>query len=304
MSKVGFIEKAIGLIKGEGARITAKPAEATDAVEQRLRNALANDPAALADLGVLLSERDRVYQNAHLWPHVRSYNNDISAVLGASCPAPTYFLHTSWSYGTPWGDILNSKLGDVFVPFEESLIELIEKEAVAGAVLEFGVYQGFMLNKLISKAESIGAKRNFFGFDSFEGLSEPSKTNDHEGWHKGQYAAGYDMVAANLKLHQRPNLKLIKGWVEDSLTTPDALAINPIAYARIDVDIYDPTVDCLRYLSNRMADGSILAFDDWAYSSEKGESKAFFDWVPTVPHLKFEWLGQCSSRVYFRVRHR
>ena len=304
MSKVGFVERAIGLMRGESARMNRKAFETIDAVEQRLRAALVNNPAALADFNEIISDRDRTYQNGHMWPHVRTYNNDIAAVLGKGCPSPIYFFHSSWAIGTSWGDIHANKLGDVFVPFEESLIELIEKEAVVGAIVEFGVYQGFMLNKLISKAESVGSKRNCFGFDSFEGLSEPSKENDYEGWQKGQYAAGYDLVAANLKLNQRPNLKLIKGWVEDTLKTPEALAINPIAYARIDVDIYDPTVDCLRFLSNRMADGSILAFDDWAYSSEKGESRAFFEWVPTVPHLKFEWLGQCSSRFYFRVRHK
>ncbi len=148
----------------------------------------------------------------------------------------------------------NQRLGDVFVAFEQSLIRDLKDNGPDGDIVEFGIYQGFMLGKLLEQAEAIGLKRTFYGFDSFEGLSEPSQDADYDSWQKGQYAAGYDLVAKNLRLSERPHLKLVKGWVEDSLKTPEAQAIRQIAYARIDVDIYDPTVDCLNYLSGRMAD--------------------------------------------------
>ena len=242
-------------------------------------------------------------QQAQLWEHTQKYNKDIANILGKPCAAPTYFLHASWGLGTSCGDILNQKLLEVFVNFEESLIEKLHNNSIDGAIVEFGIFEGYMLGKLIAKAESLGMKREFYGFDSFEGLSEPSEDHDYGEWQKGQYAADYDLVANNLRLSERPFLKLIKGWVNDSLKTPTAKAIDLIAYARIDVDIYEPTADCLNYLSNRLAHHAILAFDDWAYTSDKGESKAFIDWARTVPHLRFEWLGQCSSRFYLRVLH-
>jgi Macrocin-O-methyltransferase (TylF) len=273
-------------------------------VAQRLSKALSGNATATADLDVLLNMHTDILSQAGLWQHVQKYNRDIAEVLGKPCPSPTYFLHTSWNYGTPYGDLLNSKLAEVFGPFEESLIEELHTKSIEGAIVEFGVYQGYMLGRLIEKAESLGMRNSFYGFDSFEGLSEPSKDYDYGEWEKGQYAAAYDLVAKNLRLSERPFLKLIKGWVDDSLVTPEAQAIKQVSYARIDVDIYDPTVTCLNYLSNRLVDGAILAFDDWAYTSEKGESKAFIDWSHTVPHLQFEWLGQCSSRFYLRVLHR
>jgi Macrocin-O-methyltransferase (TylF) len=271
--------------------------------EQQLRAALAGSKKGLSALERLLGQHETTLYEAQLWPHVRKYNRDMMAILGHACAAPSYFLHTSWSFGTPFGDLHNIRLADVFVAVEESFIADLHTRRIEGAIVEFGIFQGFMLGKLLEKAESLGMERQFYGFDSFEGLSEPSKEHDYGEWKKGQYAAGFDLVAKNLRLSERPHLTLIKGWVEDSLKTPEAQAIKPIAYARIDVDIYDPTKDCLEYLSHRLADGAVLAFDDWAYTCERGESKAFIDWSRTVPHLRFEWLGQCSSRFYLRVHH-
>jgi Macrocin-O-methyltransferase (TylF) len=283
---------------------SSDPRDGAEPALARLQAALKDNPAALNDLEFLWRMHTEIVEQAQLWSHSQKYNRDILQILGTVCPAPNYFFHSSWGFGTPFGDLHNQKLAAVFVPFEESLIEELHNTNVKGAIVEFGIYQGHMLNALITKAESLGMQREFYGFDSFEGLSEPSKEHDYESWQKGQYAAGYDLAAKTLRLPERPSLKLIKGWVNDSLKTPEAAAINPIAYARIDVDIYDPTVDCLNYLSNRLAHRAILAFDDWAYTSDKGESKAFIDWAKTVPHLGFEWLGQCSSRFYLRVLHR
>ena len=276
----------------------------TDEIEQRLRAALAGNESALVDLDRVLGNFNAIAYEAQLWPHVQKYNRDVAAILGHACAAPTYFLHTSWALGSKYGDLHNGKLAEIFVNAEQDFIEDLHRQNVEGSIVEFGVFEGYMLGKLLERAESIGGNRMFYGFDSFEGLSEPSKENDYDSWEKGQFAAGYDLVARNLKLSERPHLKLIKGWVEDSLKSPEAQSIKSIAYARIDVDIYDPTWECLEYISTRLANGAILAFDDWAYTSEKGESKAFIEWVPTVPHLRFEWIGQCSSRFYLKVYHR
>jgi hypothetical protein len=269
-----------------------------------LRRRLANDAEALAELETLIASHNQTLYEGQIWPHVQKYNQAIVQVFGQACAAPTHFFHTSWSFGHPIGDLHNLKLAELFVAFEQGLIRDLKENGPDGDIVEFGIYQGFMLGKLLEQAEAIGLKRTFYGFDSFEGLSEPSRDADYDSWQKGQYAAGYDLVAKNLRLSERPHLKLVKGWVEDSLKTLEAQAIRQIAYARIDVDIYDPTVDCLNYLTGRMADRSILVFDDWAYTTEKGESRAFFEWVARTPQYKFEWLGQCSSRFYLRVLHR
>jgi len=251
-----------------------------------------------------MSNSDHTLDLAHLWPHVRQYNSDISKILGKSCPHPTYPLHVSWPLGHPFGDRCNEMMAQLILQIEQTLLAEMDAKGVKGDIVEFGIYRGYTLEKLIEKAEELKMDRNIYGFDSFEGLSEPSTKHDFENWYKGQFSAGYDEVAALLKLKDRPRLKLIKGWVNESLVSPEAKAIKKVAYARIDVDIYEPSRDCLDFLSTRLADGAILVFDDWTYTSEKGETKAFMDWCAKVPHLRFEWLGQCNWRFYLRVHHR
>lgn len=270
----------------------------------RLQSALAGNAAALADLAALVETGEKIVDEARLDEGRRIYNRWAASLFGHACPAPNYDMHSSWPLGTPQGDLHNIKILDVAIEFECSLLEDLEKRGVPGCLAEFGIYHGSMLERLVSKLESLGSKRLVYGFDSFEGLSEPSAQADYEHWYKGQYAAGYETVMANLRVSQRPQLKLVKGWLEQSLQTAEVQAIDAVAYARIDVDIHDPTRDCLKFLTHRLADGAILAFDDWTYSTSFGESKAFFDWLPSVPHLRFEWLGQAYTRFYLRVHRR
>jgi hypothetical protein len=76
-----------------------------------------------------------------------------------------------------------------------------------------------------------------------------------------------------------------------------------IPYVRIDCDIYLPALDCLNYLGSRLADGAILVFDDWPRLRGYGEQRACEEWLPTVPHLEFEFLfygaiGHFYTRVH------
>lgn len=270
---------------------------------EELRKRIGRDTVAVQKLDALIASYERTLYEAELWPHVQGYNAEIAKVFGRPCAAPTYFLHTSWSFDHPIGSLHNEKLAEVFGEFEKSLISDLHENSIEGDVIEFGIYKGYMLGKLLEHAEKIGLRRKFYGFDSFEGLSEPNPQHDYDSWKKGQYSAGYDEVAKYLRLSERPYLTLVPGWLEDSLFTPAAQAITRVAYARIDVDIHDPTVDCLNFLTGRMADRGVLVFDDWAYTAEKGESKAFLEWARRTPQYRFEWLGQCGPRFYLRVHH-
>jgi hypothetical protein len=149
------------------------------------------------------------------------------------------------------------------------------------------------------------ADRPLIGFDSFRGLSAPHPDFDDAFWKEGMYAASRSEVEARLKVAERPRIILIEGYFADSLITEEAKKIGSIAYARIDCDIYEPALQCLRYLSDRLSHGSILVFDDWPHRASVGEGRAFFEWTPTVPHLRFKFLGFGPwGHFYVRVWHR
>ncbi len=119
------------------------------------------------------------------------------------------------------------------------------------------------------------------------------------------YAASLDKVRANVQAAERPRIKLVKGFFSDSLIKAEAQGIKSFCFARIDCDIYEPAVECLTYLGSRLSHNSILVFDDWTHGIEFGEGRAFAEWIPTVPHLKFETIFQGPwDHLYLRVLHR
>jgi len=74
---------------------------------------------------------------------------------------------------------------------------------------------------------------------------------------------------------------------------------------RIDCDLYEPARDCLNYLTNRLADGAILVFDDWPHLLGYGEQLAFEEWRVQASHLEFEFLFYNTiGHFYLRVHHK
>ena len=111
----------------------------------------------------------------------------------------------------------------------------------------------------------------------------------------------YEKVCNLLKTHERPNISLIKGWFSESFKRPEIQGIDKICYARIDSDLYQPAVECLDFLRDRLVDGAILVFDDWSWGLEKGESKALSEWLPTSG-LELEFLAYNGIvHLYLRV---
>jgi hypothetical protein len=175
---------------------------------------------------------------------------------------------------------------------------------VSGAIVEFGVFEGRWLENLIEIALEISPSPDVWGFDSFEGLPELTAA-DLDCWEAGQYAADYQSVRTRLKAHERPWLRLVKGWFKDTLPTPEVRRMGPVAYARVDCDLYEPAVEALDFLSTRLVDGAVLVFDDWTYDLDKGETRAFSEWIERVPHLKFEVLeANGIGSFYMKVSHR
>jgi hypothetical protein len=150
--------------------------------------------------------------------------------------------------------------------------------------------------------KEINLNRDVYGFDSFEGLPKPDIAHDHEFWKEGMYAARIEDVKAYLKCSENPNVKLIKGWFSDTLKQAEANNIKQIAFARIDCDLYHPTVECLDYLKDRLVDNAILVFDDWMFDLRVGETKAFYEWLPNSG-WKFDFL-LINSWVHLFLRAR
>jgi hypothetical protein len=176
----------------------------------------------------------------------------------------------------------------------------LKEKNIPGDIVEFGVFEGGWLERLWTSCERIGLKKQIIGFDSFEGLPEPTD-HDYDGWAKGQFATSFEKVHKLLRCDERDNITLVKGWFADSFQRPEVQAIDKICYARIDSDLYQPAVECLDFLTDRLVDGAVLVFDDWSWHLNKGEAKALYEWLPSC-RLELEFLAYNSIvHLYLRV---
>lgn len=173
--------------------------------------------------------------------------------------------------------------------YVEHLVRQIKDDNILGDFVEFGIYQGSWINTLYNILQQVGLKRQIWGFDSFKGLSQPG-AHDSDFWKEGMYSCSLEEVSEKVFLKERPEIRLVEGFFSTSLKSDEAAKLGTVAYARIDCDLYEPAIDCLNFLTDRLADGSILVFDDWMHNASWGESKAFFEWSSTLQNLHFEYL--------------
>lgn len=239
------------------------------------------------------------------WDTTVSYEDWCRSAFRQNIPVPGVRIATSWPEESEWGLRAYTALAQVECAYVTKLLEEIRDRRIEGDVAEFGIFQGGWINFLYDVTQRLGLDRRIYGFDSFEGLSDPHPEHDHAFWQKGQYACSLEQVSQNVQAAARPRIKLVKGFFEKSLRSPEALVAEKFAFVRIDCDIYQPALDCLRYLGPRLTDGATLVFDDWPHLRGYGEQRAFEEWLPSVPHLEFEFLFYGPiGHFYMRVHHK
>jgi Macrocin-O-methyltransferase (TylF) len=232
------------------------------------------------------------------------YETWFAATFGQQVPVPTNRIAVSWPGDSEWGHRAHCALLTVEIDYVKMLLADIKSRDIPGALAEFGIFQGWWVDHLWQFTEEIGLDRDVYGFDSFAGLSRPHPEFDAPFWQEGQYACDLATVRANVKAEERHRIKLVEGYFANSLTRADAQSVESYCFARIDCDIYEPALQCLRYLGPRLSDGAVLVFDDWPHKLNEGEQKAFQEWLPEVPHLRFEFLFYGTiGHFYTRVHH-
>jgi O-methyltransferase len=153
---------------------------------------------------------------------------------------------------------------------------------VQGCVVECGVWRGGMSAGM---AEVLGARREYFLFDSFEGLP-PAGELDGEAAKRWQADVDsptyYDNCSAEINFAERamrmsgvPRYYLGKGWFENTL--PAFVPPEPIAILRVDGDWYESTLTALQSLWKYLAPNGIVIVDD--YYAWDGCSRAVHDFL-------------------------
>ncbi len=157
---------------------------------------------------------------------------------------------------------------------------------VQGIVTEFGCRWGQNLSLLTALRgihEPFNRLRKIVGFDTFAGF--PSVAPEDGELRTGMYSttSGYENYLAQVLEFQEQESPLahikkheiVQG--DASVTVREFLDRNPhtiIAMAYFDMDIYQPTKDCLQAIRGHLTQGSIIGFDEVNDESTPGETAA------------------------------
>jgi hypothetical protein len=172
---------------------------------------------------------------------------------------------------------------------------IVSKLKLTGDVVEFGTFTG---RTAMSFAEQFPNK-TVFTIDHFQGLEKSKKSNVDE-WYEGAFALGREEYKSipNVpktiedlyrKLSPYKNIKIIESDVH-KLTEPKDYGIKQVAYCHIDVDIYEPTVSALEFLTKCEWEKVFIRFDDWHGGEAKfdeHERLAFSEWIEKY-HYNFD----------------
>lgn len=153
---------------------------------------------------------------------------------------------------------------------------------VQGCVVECGVWRGGMSAGM---AAVLGPKRDYFLFDSFEGLPPATSLDGEDAKRWQQDVTGetyYDNCRAPIDFARRamemsgvPRYTLVKGWFEETL--PSFVPPAPIAILRLDGDWYESTLVALESLFPHLAPDGVVIVDD--YFAWDGCSRAVHDYL-------------------------
>ena len=154
--------------------------------------------------------------------------------------------------------------------------------SVPGCVVECGVWRGGMIAAL---AHILGKHRNYYLFDSFEGLppAQPIDGPAAQAWQSSTTAPTFhNNCTAPLADAQQSmaragaaNAHFIKGWFEDTLK--NFKFPEPIAVLRLDGDWYDSTMTALQAGFDQVSVGGLIIVDD--YATWDGCSRAVHDFL-------------------------
>jgi len=175
-------------------------------------------------------------------------------------------------------------------------LDKLVKSAIAlpGDIFEFGCHYGAstcIMHNLLEIYEPHG-HRMIHAFDTFEGFpstdhrdSSSTELQNKKGDFNVEiedYDFFLDGILTNLRQldmspSKRPSYSLNKG--DASVTLPSFLDERPATLASMvifDLDIFEPTSECLKHIESRLVPGAIVVFDELlSFDQFPGESLAF-----------------------------
>lgn len=170
--------------------------------------------------------------------------------------------------------------------------DLIKNETIPKKqILEFGTGPGNSAKILSTHLPDF----EIITIDGFVGLPKTEKgIPTHTEWYEGNYMYNFEEIKNELSTYQ--NIRIIKSMSWE-LTDPLIYDINEIIAVNIDFDLYEGTIDALRFVDKCKWDSLLIRFDDWGSHPHQNASEvdlhekgAFNDWIKETNYQFEEYV--------------
>ncbi|MCY4015498.1 MAG: class I SAM-dependent methyltransferase [Gammaproteobacteria bacterium] len=217
--------------------------------------------------------------------HKRALKNWGRRLLGVD------FVTVPESRSSLWPYELHTTSARRFLHFRELLLQL---EDVEGQIVECGVGPGRSLFVFAILTQCVARPRRIVGFDTFEGLPEPTAEDGRGNAHKAGWLSHSEANVRELLQFNGvasdfidENISFVRGTLAESLPAYDGRAI---ALLHLDVDLYESYKTALDWLWPFVSPGGIVTFDEYRSEAFPGATRAIDEFLD-------RWqLGAVKSR--------
>ncbi len=139
---------------------------------------------------------------------------------------------------------------------------------VPGALAEVGVFQGASARLMCE----VKGDRELYLFDTFEGLPQTTSEDSGSPFYSGQFE--YSLAKVREYLRDFPNVHLNKGLFPQESAAP--VQDKQFSFVHLDVDLYQSTLDSLRFFYPRTNPGGIIISHDFRQPGVFSAFREFF----------------------------
>jgi hypothetical protein len=187
-----------------------------------------------------------------------------------------------------------------------NLITLLERTRnVQGDIAECGVYRGSTLVAMAIYVTQQKIAKTLYGFDSFEGFADDIVQDMELGGAEldckrpgGMNETSYEVVAKKVKLFGLQNVRLTKGYFENTLHNFSELVFS---FVHLDCDTYNSYKECLEFFYPRLSRGGIILFDEYNDPPWPGCNKAVDEFFAGRPE-RCESIASDNYVKYYIVK--
>lgn len=146
-----------------------------------------------------------------------------------------------------------------------------------GDFWECGVYKGgtaIMLASIVSSAPG----KQLHLFDTFAGMPEVSP--EHDNYHTSGDFSDTSLETVRGRVGYGAHISYHAGFIPKTF---GGLEAERIAFAHVDVDIYQSVIDCCAFIYSRLCGGGFMVFDDYGFPTCAGARAAVDEFFADKP---------------------